>query len=336
MFTNLNRCYIIAEIGGNFTTYPEAVALIDAAVAAGADCVKLQTFRAETIVSRKAMFDMENTGRISQYDYFRKYEISAQLHRQIVDYLEEKGVDWLSTPSHESDVDLLLSLGCRALKIGADDATNLPLLRYAAATGLPVVLSTGMCTLPEVREAVDTMLAQGNRNLVILHTVSGYPTYPDQVNLGVLATYRREFPGFYLGFSDHTLSPLASIAAATLGAQVVERHFTLDKEGEGPDHRISATPEELRYIVASIREIERMLGDGVKMPVGPEVGNRINNRKSLHTLRPVRAGELLGAGAIGVRRPGGGIEPKHLDLVLGRRAARDLPPDEPLCWGDLG
>lgn len=335
MFEKLERCYIIGEIGGNFTTYEQAVALIDAARKAGVDCVKLQTFRAETLVSKKVMFDMENIGCIPQYEYFNKYEISRELHEQIIQYLEEQHIDWLSTPSHETDIDMLLSLGSRALKIGSDDANNLPLLRYAAKTRLPVVLSTGMCTLQEVREALDVMICEGNRNIVILHTVSGYPTYYEHVNLNILETYRSEFPGFYIGFSDHTLSPLACIAAATLGANVIERHFTLDKNTEGPDHLFSATPEEMRYIVDSIRDIEKMKGSGIKMPYGPEVKNRANNRKSIHTLKPVCKGDILSPELVGIRRSGCGIEPKHLDMVLGKRATRDIPADETLTWGDF-
>lgn len=335
MFKALDRCYIIAEIGGNFTTYDHAVALIDAAKGAEVDCVKLQTFQAETIVSKKAMFDMESTGRIPQVEYFRQYEISRALHEQIIGYIAQTGLDWFSSPSHETDLEMLLELGMQAIKIGADDANNLPFLRSCARTGLPIVLSTGMCTLGEVKEAVETITAEGNPHVVILHTVSGYPTYPEDVNLRVLETYRNEFPDMYIGFSDHTLTPLACIAAATMGANVVERHFTLDKNAVGPDHRISATPEEMRYVVEGIRQIEIMRGSGIKMPYGPEVLNRRNNRKSLHLLQPVRKGEAFTRENLGILRPGAGIEPRDFDQILGRRAARDLPSDEPLQWGDL-
>jgi N-acetylneuraminate synthase len=335
MFKALDRCYIIAEIGGNFTTYAQAVALIDAAKEAGVDCVKLQTFRAETIVSKSAMFDMESTGRISQLEYFRQYEISRELHEQVIGYIKKTGLDWFSTPSHETDLAMLLDLGIQAIKIGADDANNLPFLRCCAQTGLPLVLSTGMCTLDEVKEAVDIITSEGNHHVVILHTVSGYPTYPEDVNLEILATYRREFPDMYIGFSDHTLTPLACIAAAVMGANVVERHFTLDKHAEGPDHRISATPDEMHYIVESIRQIEIMRGSSIKVPYGPEVLNRRNNRKSLHLLHPVQKGEPLTRENLGIIRPGFGIEPKYLDQVVGRCAVRDLLSDEPLQWGDL-
>lgn len=329
------RCYIIAEIGGNFTTIEQAVALIAAAKESGVDCVKLQTFRADTIVSGTAMFDMESTGKILQKDYFRRYEIPRKLHEQVISCIEKAGMDWFSTPSHETDLEMLLELGMKAIKIGADDANNLPFLANCARTGLPIVLSTGMCTLAEVREAVDAILRCGNPHVIILHTVSGYPTYPQDVNLRILETYRREFSGMYIGFSDHTLSPLACIAAATMGADVVERHFTLDKTAEGPDHVISSTPDEMKYIVESIRTIETMRGSGVKMPYGPEAKNRLNNRKSLHVITSVAKGEVLSLKNIGIRRPGTGIEPKLLHQILGRPAARNIDADEILGWADI-
>ena len=335
MFQKLNRCFIIAEIGGNFTTYEQAVALADAARKAGVDCIKLQTFTADTIVSKKAFFDMESTGNISQREYFKQYEISPKLHKKIIRHFENKNIPWFSTPSHKTDLDMLLGLEMKAIKIGADDANNLPFLRDAARTDLPIVLSTGMCSMAEVKEAVDTVLQEGNKNIVILHTVSGYPTYPEDVNLNVLATYRREFPDLYIGFSDHTLSPLAIITAAALGADVVERHFTLDKESKGPDHKISADPGEMKYIVDSIRTIEKMRGSGIKMPFGPEVINRRNNRKSLHAIKMIKKGEILSPANVGILRPGFGIEPKFYDSVIGKVASRDILVDETLSHGDF-
>lgn len=335
MFQNLTRCYIIAEIGGNFTTFDQAAALVAAAKESGVDCVKLQTFRADTIVSGTALFDMASTGKILQKDYFRRYEISRELHEQVIACIERAGLDWFSTPSHETDLEMLLELGMKAIKIGADDANNLPFLAHCARTGLPIVLSTGMCTLEEVREAVGAILQCGNPQVTILHTVSGYPTPLQDVNLRILETYRREFAGMYIGFSDHTLSPLACIAAATMGADVVERHFTLDRNAEGPDHVISATPEEMRFIVASIREVETMKGSEVKLPRGPEILNRLNNRKSLHAARNIRQGELLTAQDLRVCRPGHGIAPKFLESILGKRAAQEIAADTMLGWGDF-
>ncbi len=332
---DFTKCYIIAEIGGNFTTYEEAVKLIDAAKYAGVDCVKLQTFRADTLSAKSAMFDMENISNVSQFDYFRKYELSEEIHRKVFDYAASKGLDCFSTPSHRTDVDLLASLGSEAYKIGGDDAVNIPLLRYVAKKGKPVFLSTGMCTLDEIKESVNAILDEGNNQIVILHTVSGYPTYPKNVNLNVLKTLMQEFPKFPIGFSDHSLTPIACIAAATIGAKVLERHFTLDKKAEGPDHMLSSTPEEMKYLVESVRTIETMMGSPVKEPFGPEIQNRINNRKSIVAISDIEKGEQLSLKNIDIKRPGSGIAPKHFYEVEGKTAKRKILQDEILNWNDF-
>ncbi len=326
--------YIVAEIGSNFFTYEDGVKLINAAKDAGVDCIKLQTYRAKTLATKKASFDMEYTGKVSQYEYFKKYELSKELHKRIFDYAESKGLGWFSTPSHWTDVDMLESLGVKAYKIGSDDAVNMPFLKYVAKKGLPIFLSTGMCTIEEIKESVSTILEEGNNKVVLFHTVSGYPTYPEFVNLNVLYTLRREFPEFPIGFSDHTLSPLASIAAATMGAKVIERHFTLDKNAVGPDHKISATPKEMKFIVESIRQIEKMKGSGIKKPFGSEVKNRINNRKSIVAIKNIKKGESLSMDNISIKRPGTGMPPKCFYQILGKKAMRDIKEDELIVWGD--
>jgi N-acetylneuraminate synthase len=337
MFEKLdkNRCYIISEIGGNFTTYEQAMKLIDAAVYSGVDAVKLQTYRAETISSRIAMFDMENVGVISQFDFFKKYEIDKELHKKIFDYAEEKKLDWFSTPSHPEDVEMLNSLGVNCHKIGADDATNLPFLKYVAKTKLPIILSTGMCTLMEVEEAVNAIEEEGNNKIVILHTISGYPTHPEDINLNSILTLKARFPHYHVGFSDHSLSTTAVIAAATMGASVIERHFTLDKKAEGPDHILSSTPDEMKHIVDTIREIEVMKGSYVKMPFGPEVDNRKNNRKSIVAIKDIKKGENLTEGNIYIKRPGTGIAPKFFESIIGKTARSDIEEDKVLAWNDF-
>lgn len=327
--------YVIAEIGGNFFTYDEAVALIDAAKASGADCVKLQTYRAETITSKKAMFDMENTGKISQYDYFKRFEISKELHKKVFAYAAQQGLDYFSTPSHPTDVDMLESLGVAAHKVGADDATNIPFLKYIAKTGKPVFLSTGMCTLDEIKESVAAILEEDNKRIVIFHTVSGYPTKPKFVNLNVIKTFLKEFPEFPIGFSDHSITTMASIAAAIYGAKVIERHFTLDKNADGPDHMLSSTPDELKTIVDSIRFFEKMKGSAVKQPFGPEVQNRANNRKSLVSTKDIKKGQVFTKENIDCKRPGYGIAPKFYSEILGKTAARDIESENVLSFDDV-
>lgn len=330
------RCYIIAEIGGNFTDYETARLLIDQVAECGADAVKLQTYRADTISSKDAMFDQENTGVSSQYEYFKKFELSEELHKKVFDYAKEKGLDCFSTPSHYSDVEMLERLGVQIYKIGADDATNFPLLEKIAKLNKPMILSTGMCTLEEVKEAVNVILCTGNRQLSVLHTVGNYPTSPEEVNLSVIQTYKREFPDLTIGYSDHTRGVFSCICAAVMGAEIVEKHFTYDKNADGPDHMLSATRDELKYMVERIREFEIMRGTGLKLPVGSEILDRALSRKSLISVKPIKKGEIFTESNIDIKRPGSGISPQYIDRFLGCRAARDLETDQLLTWSDLG
>lgn len=337
MFKGLTkeRCYIIAEIGGNFTTADQARRLIDDAAACGVDAVKLQTYRADTVASKLAMFDMENTGLASQHELFKQYEINDELHKDVFNYAEAKGLDWFSSPSHQSDVDLLESLGVGAHKIGSDDAVNIPFLRYVARTGKPILLSTGMCTMEEVRESVSTILAEGNEKITLLHAITSYPTHPENVNLAAMQAMMREFPGMPVGYSDHTLGATACICAAAMGAAVVEKHFTFDKGADGPDHMLSADPVEMKLIVDSIRTFEVMRGSGIKRPANSEKTTRLNNRKSVVLAREVQSGAVLGIDDLAVKRPGYGIQPKFLDQLVGRVVNKSLEADRVLAWSDL-
>lgn len=330
-----DRCYIIAEIGGNFTTFDEARRLIDAAAGSGVDAVKLQTYRADTLASRHAIFDMENTGVVSQYDLFKKFEVDEGLHGDVFAYAEARGLDWFSTPSHETDVDLLERLGVGGHKIGSDDAVNMPFLRYVARTGKPIILSTGMCTLQEVRESVDAILGEGNERLILVHAVTSYPTHPEHVNLRAMQTLMREFPSLDVGYSDHTLSPVACLCAAAMGARVLEKHFTHDKKAEGPDHMLSADPPEMAGLVSAVRSFEMMRGSGVKRPADSERTTRVNNRKSVVLVRAVAAGEQLARADLAVKRPGTGIAPRQIDQVIGRAVRSQMDADAVLSWDDL-
>ncbi len=337
MFKNYSRdrCYIIAEIGGNFISFDEAKRMIDAAHDCSVDAVKLQTYRADTISSKEAIFDMENTGIISQRELFKKYEVGKELHREVFTYAQSLGLDWFSTPSHESDVDLLEELNVGAHKIGSDDTANLPFLRYVARTGKPVLLSTGMSTMSEVHEAVDTILAEGNQQLILLHAITSYPTHPEHVNLGAMEAMIREFPGLDVGYSDHTLSPAACLCAVAMGARVIERHFTYDKNADGPDHMLSADPREMKWLVDAVRTFEVMRGSGVKCPANSEKRTRLNNCKSIIVAREMKAGERITRNDIAVKRPGFGIQPKFFDQVIGRCLAEGKKMDSVLQWDDL-
>ncbi|KAB1109541.1 N-acylneuraminate-9-phosphate synthase [Neorhizobium galegae] len=337
MFRNYrtDRTYIIAEIGGNFTTAEQAVRLIDEAKATGVDAVKLQTYRARTLSTRGAMFDMENTGVTSQFELFQRYEVDESLHEEVFRYAEAQGLDWFSSPSHQSDVDLLERCGVGAHKVGSDDAVNLPLLRYLANTGKPIILSTGMCTLDEVRDSVAAIKAQSDSRIILLHAITSYPTHPENVNLGAMQSLMREFPGLDVGYSDHTLTPVACLCAVAMGARAIERHFTYDKNADGPDHMLSADPEEMKWLVDAIRAFEVMRGSGVKEPAASERVTRINNRKSIVLERDLKAGDVISEADIAVKRPGTGIYPKHFEEVIGRRAAVDLKADAVLQWSNL-
>ena len=330
-----NYCYIIAEIGGNFITYEEAKKLVDLAYGSGVDAVKLQTYKADTIVTKTAKFDLDNVGDTIQYELFQKYQIDFELHKRVFDYIESKGLDWFSTPSHQNDVDMLEELGVQAHKLGADDATNFPLIKYVASKNKPVLLSSGMCTLEEVRGMVNTCLEVGNDKIILFHTVSNYPTYPEQVNLRAIQTLKKEFPFLTIGFSDHTIGTTACLAAACMGAEVVEKHFTYDKEAEGPDHKLSANPEEMKEIVTKIREFELMRGTGTKKPVGKEITNREKNRKSIVTTKLIKKGDKLTLDKIDIKRPGHGIEPKYFDVVIGKTVLKDIQEDEVIVNKDL-
>lgn len=334
MLKNLKNdsCYIIAEIGGNFTTFEEAKKLIDLAYSTGVDAIKLQTYKADTMVIKTAKFDLDNVGDMLQYDLFKKYQIDFELHKKVFAYIESKGLDWFSTPSHPTDVDMLEELNVPAHKLGADDATNLPLIKYAASKNKPLLLSSGYCTLEEVKEMVNACLEVGNDNIILFHTVSNYPTYPEQVNLKAMQTLKQEFPYLKVGFSDHTIGSTACFAAACMGADVVEKHFTHDKNAEGPDHQLSANPQEMKEIVDRIREFEVMKGTGAKRPVGKEITNREKNRKSIVAIKPIKKGEIFTLENIDIKRPGDGIAPKYFEKLLGKYAKDDIENDKVLHW----
>ena len=334
LFNNKKAIYIIAEIGGNFLTFEEAKKLVDAAADCGVNAVKLQTYRAETLSSKKAIFDMENTGVTSQFDLFKKYEIDEELHRQVFDYIKIKKLDWFSTPAHETDVEMLDRLGVAAYKVGSDDAVNIPFLKFLARRSKPIILATGMCTMEEVKESVSAILGEGNSQIALLHAVTSYPTHAEHVNLLAMKQMMAEFD-LPVGYSDHTIGTVACVAAAAMGAKVIEKHFTTDKNAPGPDHILSADPVEMKLIVEQIRTLEKMLGSGIKMPAASEKTTRINNRKSIVTTRLLPAGHQITLEDIAIKRPGSGIAPKFFEQLIGNVINRELDADELIAWADM-
>jgi len=323
--------YIIAEIGYNFNTIEEGIASIDAAAECGVDAVKLQTFRAETITSKLIDFPDEAGGG-SQFDEFKRYEMNEEQHIKLFEHAKKLDLDVFSTPSYYDDAELLIKIGVPAFKTGADDLTNLPFLEYLAKQGLPMIVSTGMGTMAEVATAVETILSTGNDKLVLLHTVSNYPIKElSEVNLNAMVTMRKAL-NVLTGYSDHTTTLSTPTAAAALGMVVYERHFTLDKNIPAPDCALSADPKEMKEIVISIREVEKALGSGRKNPANSEKNMRLYTRKSIIARSKINKGEKISADKLIIKRPASGIEPRHLNLVIGREARVDIKEDEVITW----
>ena len=326
--------FIIAEIGYNFNTLEEAKASIDAAVDCGVDAVKFQTFKAETVTSRYTDFPAE-AGEANQYDEFKQYEMSEEMHRQLFDYARQREIFVFSTPSYFDDVDLLERLDVPVFKVGSDDLTNLPLLKYIAAKGRPIIFSTGMGTLGEVDEAVYTIRSAGNDQIVIMHCVSNYPIKDASVvNLRAITTMSQAFK-VPIGFSDHTTTVSAALGSVALGASVIERHFTIDKNLAVPDAFFSADPAEMKELVRSIRELEQALGDGVKRLTSTELAMRVEVRKSAIARTDIHRGEVVTQDKVIVKRPGTGIPPSLAHLVVGRRARQDIQADRVITWDNL-
>jgi sialic acid synthase SpsE len=326
--------YIIAELGVTFENLEQAKRSVDEAVKAGADAIKIQTYRAETLVTETAWFP-EEAGGAHQFEAFKKSEISADTHQKIFDYAEKKGITAFSTPSYFDDADLLEEMDVKVFKIGSDDLTNLPFIHYVAGKKRPIIVSTGMATMAEVAKAVDAVKSAGNDQLILLQCVSNYPIKDlSTVNLRAMESMKRAF-GVPVGFSDHTESLSMPIAAVALGANVVERHFTIDKHLSISDAAFSADPTELATIVRGIREVEKGLGDGVKHPAYTEDKMRRETRKSVIARRDIKKGATVAKEDVIVKRPAYGIPPEFIDTVIGRTAKKAIKRDQPVTWEDV-
>lgn len=326
------KTYIIAEAGVNHNgSFDLACRLVDAAKAAGADCVKFQTFRSENLVSRtaqKAAYQQETTGaEESQLDMIKKLELSYADFTRLKAYCDAVGIAFLSTPFDLESIAFLNELDMPFWKIPSGEVTNLPYLLALAKTKKPVVMSTGMCELSEVRAAVEVLQANGTPEIRLLHCNTEYPTPYEDVNLRAMDTLRRAF-GVEVGYSDHTKGIEVPIAAVAMGAAVIEKHFTLDRTMEGPDHKASLEPQELAAMVSAIRNIERAVGSEAKTASPSERKNRAVARKSIVAKCPIKAGEVLTEENLTVKRPGSGISPMQWFDVLGTSARRDFEEDE--------
>jgi N,N'-diacetyllegionaminate synthase len=326
--------FIIAEAGVNHNGSIElAKRLIDAASESGADAVKFQTFKAEKLVSKnaqKAAYQKETTDADeSQFDMIKKLELDLETHKELMAYCKKKGIMFLSTPFDLESVAMLDELGLQIFKIPSGEITNLPYLQAIGKLNKEVILSTGMATLDEVGDALKILQDAGTKkeNITVLHANTMYPTPMEDVNLRAMLTIGKTFDVAF-GYSDHTLGIEVDIAAAAMGATVIEKHFTLDKTMEGPDHKASLEPDELKAMVTAIRNIESALGDGVKKPSKSESPNIEVARKSIVASRHIKKGEMLNEENLTVKRPGNGISPMQWNKIVGTVAQRDYKVDE--------
>jgi N,N'-diacetyllegionaminate synthase len=335
----MSHVFIIAEAGVNHNgSLDLALRLIDAAKASGADAVKFQTFRAESLATRsahKAAYQERTTANAeSQFEMLRRLELSVADHRKLIEHCKQIGIQFLSSPFDEQSADLLAEMDLPLYKVPSGEITNLPFLEYIARKGKPIILSTGMSTLGEVEEAIEVLRRAGSDQLTLLHCVTEYPAPYEEVNLRAMQTLKTAFR-LPVGYSDHTPGIVVAIAAAALGAEVIEKHFTLDRLLPGPDHAASLEPEELREMVSAIRHIEVALGDGIKVPTKSEMPNISVARKSIVSTRALTAGHSLVLSDLTIKRPGNGIAPKLLPALIGRTLSKSVDKDEAIQWESL-
>lgn len=320
--------FVIAEAGVNHNgDLSLAFQLIDAAIAAGADAVKFQTFIASEVITAdaaKAEYQKETTGeQESQLEMVKRLELSFGDFRKLKIYCDDQGITFLSTPFDFKSVDFLEGLGVVAFKISSGDLTNHPFLRHVASKGRPVILSTGMSDLDEVREALAVINGAGNDEVILLQCVTNYPAAAEDVNLKAMLSMQSSFD-VNVGYSDHTLGIEVPLAAVALDACVIEKHFTLDKNFVGPDQRASLEPHEFKAMVDGIRKVEAALGNGQKVPAASESGNAAVARRSIVAARDISAGTTITPSEIAFKRPGTGLSPRMADQLLGKTARIDV------------
>jgi len=341
------KTFVIAEAGVNHNG-EEALALqlVDVAKECGADAVKFQTFSADKLVRKgaeKAEYQKRETGEGDQYAMLKGLEMSEALHHKLVKRCNDIGIEFMSTPFDEDAADFLVSLGMQHIKIPSGEITNHPFLKFLAQKDIPLILSTGMSTLDEINAAVSVIATERFINgfispieeiLTILHCTSNYPADTKDVNLRAMQTIAKS-TGLPVGYSDHTLGSAVSTAAVALGAAIIEKHFTIDKNLPGPDHKASLTPFELKELIKQIRDVEYALGSSIKEPTQSELPVRALVRRSLTIVKSLKSGMKISADDVAILRPGTGILPSELTIVLGKKVIRDISSGTTLQWSDL-
>lgn len=328
----MDKVYIIAEAGVNHNgDFELARQLVIEAAKAGADAVKFQTFKAENLVAKeapKADYQKKNTSKNeSQFEMLKKLELDMDMHWKLKTVCQENGIVFLTSPFDLESIDLIRELNLALIKIPSGEITNYPYLVKAARSGKPVLLSTGMSWMQEVEEAVLVLKENGAEDITLLHCNTEYPTPLQDVNLMAMKTMQNVFH-LPVGYSDHTVGIEIPVAAAALGASVIEKHFTLDHTMEGPDHKVSLEPKQLKAMVTAIRNIEKALGDGKKEPTDSEENNRRIVRKSIVAKTAIKKGEIFTEFNITAKRPGTGVSPMRWKDYIGSVAKRDYKPDE--------
>ena len=322
---NNEPTFIIAEGGLNHNGDVDiGKELIKEAKKCGADAIKFQSYHTGEFISKKSEY----------YELFKSLELSEEEFYELKKYAEKIGIKFISTPLDLKYVDILNKMNIPAFKIASGDLTFYPLLEKVAKTDKPVILSTGMANILEIWEAIEVLRNNGCKEIILLHCISSYPTPYEDVNLNAIKTLKRIF-NIPVGYSDHTLGIIAPIVSVTLGADVIEKHFTLDRNMEGPDHTLSADPEEFKEIVDNIRLVEKMLGGGEKIPMPSERDVIIEARRSVVAKRSIKKGECLSLDNLSFKRPGKGIETKYLNIILNKKIKNDKEEDEIINWDDL-
>ena len=330
-------CFIIAEAGVNHNGDVElAKKLIDAAKDAGADAVKFQTFLTEEIVTLKGKkaSHQDRAKEKTQYEMLKNLELIFDDFHELKKYSENRGIEFISTPYDIKSVEFLNEIGVNRLKVASAELINKPLIEAIAKTQKQIMLSTGMATLGEIERTISMINAFGNRDTVLLHCTTSYPVPYEQVNMDVLGTLKKAF-GLPVGYSDHTLGIEIPIMAVSLGAKVIEKHFTLDCTMEGPDHFASLEPNELKKMVEAIRNVEKAFGRSKKEITAEEKKNIFFMRRSIHASEDIKEGEIIKGNNIKITRPFNGIEPWFLDDILGKKIKNNVKKEEPIRWDDI-
>ena len=317
--------YVIAEGGLNHNgDINIAKKLIDSAKECGANAIKFQTYKTENFVRETNQY----------FDVFKNAELNFEQFEELKNYSKNIGLTFFSTPFDIESAEFLNQLEIPCFKIASSDLTNLPLITKIAKMQKPMIISSGLSTMNEINDAVNCCLFEGNNQIALLHCVANYPAQPNEVNMNVINTLKKTF-GFPIGYSDNGESSLVDIVAVSMGANIIEKHFTLDKKMSGPDHGFSIDPNGLKSLISQIHEIDQMKGDGIKIPQFSEIKNRLTIRKSITAKRDLQQGEKIQEDDISIKRPADGIEPKYLTMILGKTINTNIKKDSPIFWSSI-